>query len=204
VALIGDGVVGETPLTEEDLREIKLPLITTRAQLSALEGPNIVSGKEWGLVSPRSRIPDMLTVDYLRELHRRMLGDVWKWAGQIRSIELQNEFASPVHDIRPQLAALYDDAVKHWLIDGRMSPDEFAVTVHHRVVKTHPFRNGNGRHSRLLADILLARHFAREPFTWGGNAELGNADPNRQTYLDGLRAADKGDYGPLMRLCRKS
>jgi Fic-DOC domain mobile mystery protein B len=204
VALIGDIIVGETPLTEQDLLEIRLPLIKTRAQLSAVEGPNIVSGKQWALRSTKSRIPDMLSIDYLQELHLRMLGEVWNWAGQIRSIELQNEFASPVHDIRPQLAVLYKDAVEYWLSDGRMSPDEFAVRVHHRVVKAHPFRNGNGRHSRLLADILLAKHFRREPLTWGGTAELGSSDPSRQIYLDSLKAADKGDYGPLMKLCRKT
>lgn len=202
MALIGETVVGETPLTEQDLQEIRLPLVKTRAQLSAVEGPNIVSGKQWALRSTRSRIPDMLSVGYLQELHRQMLGEVWQWAGQIRSTELQNAFASPVHDIRPQLAALYRDAIEHWLNDARMSPDEFAVRVHHRVVKVHPFRNGNGRHSRLLADVLLAKHFGREPLTWGGNAELGNSDPNRQSYLDSLKAADKADYGPLMKLCR--
>lgn len=202
MALIGETVVGETPLTEQDLREIRLPLVRTRAQLSAVEGPNIVSGKQWALRSTRSRMPDMLSVGYLQELHRQMLGEVWLWAGQIRSTELQNEFASPVYGIRFQLAELYADAVEHWLNDVGMSPDEFAVRVHHRVVKVHPFRNGNGRHSRLLADVLLAKHFEREPFTWGGNAELGNSDPNRQNYLDGLRAADRGDYNPLMSLCR--
>lgn len=202
MALIGETVVGETPLTEQDLQEIRLPLVKTRAQLSAVEGPNIVSGKQWALRSTRSRIPDMLSVDYLQELHRQMFGEVWQWAGQLRSTELQNAFASPAHDIRPHLAGLYSDAIEHWLSDTRMSPDEFAVRVHHRVVKVHPFRNGNGRHSRLLADVLLAKTFGREPLTWGGNAELGNSDPNRQSYLDSLKAADKGDYGPLMKLCR--
>lgn len=204
MALIGETVVGETPLTEEDLPEIRLPLVRTRAQLSAVEGPNIVSGKQWALRSTRSRMPDMLSVGYLQELHRQMLGEVWQWAGRIRSTELQNAFASPVHDIRPRLAALYRDAVEHWLNDVRMSPDEFAVRVHHRVVKVHPFRNGNGRHSRLLADVLLAKHFGREPLTWGGDAELGNSDPNREHYLDSLKVADQGDYGPLMKLCRAS
>jgi fido (protein-threonine AMPylation protein) len=97
---------------------------------------------------------------------------------------------------------LYQDAMEYWIKDQRMPPDELAVRLHHRVVKIHPFRNGNGRHSRLLADVLLERHFGLPPFTWGGNAQLGNSDPNRQTYLDGLRAADKGNYGPLRKLCR--
>ena len=200
MALIGEMVAGETSLTAEDLQGLRLSLMTTRSQLSAVEGPNIVSGKQWALNSRKSRIPEMLSIDYIQELHRQMLGEVWQWAGEIRSTELQNDFAAAVHDIRPELAKLYADAVEHWL--RQLSPDEFAVRVHHRVVKIHPFRNGNGRHSRLLADLLLERHFKLEPFTWGGNALLSDSDPNRPAYLDGLKVADKGDYRQLLALCR--
>jgi Fic-DOC domain mobile mystery protein B len=202
VALIGELVPGETPLSEQDVQGLKLPLVKTRAQLNAVEGANILGGKQWALGSRNSRIPKMITVEYMQELHRRMLGDVWRWAGEIRTIQLQNEFAASVPDIRPHLGDLYKDAVDYWLNDKRMSPDQIAVRLHHRVVKIHPFRNGNGRHSRLLADLLLDKHFRAAPFTWGGNAGLGNTDPNRQAYLHGLRAADKGDYAPLLRLCR--
>lgn len=204
MALIDEPIPGETPLTIEDLQGLKLPFVRTRAQLSAVEGPNIVSGKQWALKSRKSRVPDMLTVEYLLELHCRMFSDVWEWAGEIRSIELQNAFAASVPDIRPQLSNLYKDAVEYWLKDERMTADEFAVRFHHRVVKIHPFRNGNGRHARLLADVLLGRHFSTEPFTWGGGAQLGTSDRHRQTYLEGLKAADRGNYGPLMQLCRAS
>jgi len=204
MALIDEPVPGETPLTSEDLRGLKLPFVRTRAQLSAVEAPNIVSGKQWALKSTRSRVPDMLTVEYLLELHRRMFGDVWEWAGEIRSTELQNVFAASVPDIRPQLSNLYEDAVEYWLKDERMTADEFALRFHHRVVKIHPFRNGNGRHARLIADVLLSKHFSAAPFTWGGDAQLGTGDRHRQTYLEGLEAADRGDHGPLMRLCRAS
>ncbi len=204
MALIGVTIPGETPLTEEDLLGLKLPLVNNRAQLSAVEGPNILSAKQWALKSRRSRLPEMLTVEYMQELHRRMLGDVWQWAGKIRSIQLQNAFASAVPYIRSDLQGLYHDAMEYWLPDKSMSPDEVALRIHHRVVKIHPFQNGNGRHSRLLADLVLEKHFGVAPFTWGGNAELGNTDPHRQIYLDGLKVADKGNYGPLMQLCRAS
>lgn len=200
--LVGDVVEGETPLSEEDLQGLKLPLITTRQQLSAVEGPNILSGRLWALRARVSQLPRMLSVDYLCQLHLRMLGDVWEWAGKIRNTPLENAFASSVPEIRPHLNGLYADAVEYWLKDKQITPDEFAVRVHHRVVKIHPFRNGNGRHSRLLADVILERHFGLQPFTWGGNASLGNSDPNRQPYLAALRSADQNDYGPLKALCR--
>ena len=202
MALIGETTSGETPLTEQDLQGLKLPFVKTREQLSVVEAQNILNGKEWALASSTSRVPGMLSVEYVQELHRRMLGDVWEWAGEIRPTQLQNAFASSVSDIRPHLSMLYQDAVEYWLKDERMPCDELAVRLHHRVVKIHPFRNGNGRHSRLLADVLLEKHFELRPFSWGGNAQLGNSDPNRQSYLAALRAADKGDYGALINLCR--
>jgi Fic-DOC domain mobile mystery protein B len=204
MALIDEPIPGETPLTSQDVQGLRLPFVKTRAQLSAVEGPNIVSGKQWALRSRKSRLPNMLSMQYLSELHRQMFSDVWDWAGQIRSTELQNAFAASVPDIRPQLSNLYADAVEYWLNDERMTADEFAVRFHHRVVKIHPFRNGNGRHARLLADVVLSKHFGREPLTWGGSTQLGAGDRYRQTYLEGLKAADRGDYGPLMRLCRAS
>jgi Fic-DOC domain mobile mystery protein B len=204
VALTDKPIQGETPLTDQDLQGLKLPFVKTRAQLSEVEGQNIISGKQWALRSRRSRIPAMLSLEYMQELHLRMFNEVWDWAGQTRSTELQNAFAASVPDIRPQLSLLNKDAVEYWLSDTHISPDEFALRFHHRVVKIHPFRNGNGRHSRLLADLVLTKHFGREPFTWGGTAQLGAADPCRQTYLEGLKFADRGDYAPLMRLCRAS
>ncbi len=204
MALNDEIVPGETPLTADDLHGLKLPLVKTRAQLSAIEGANILSGKEWALASRTTRMPEMLSTEYMQELHRQMLSDVWKWAGKIRSAELQNAFASSVPDIRPHLTGLYSDAVQFWLDDERMHGDEFAVRVHHRVVKVHPFRNGNGRFSRLLADLVLEKHFRLPPFTWGGNGQLGNGDPNRKAYLEGLKAADKGEYRPLLELCRST
>ena len=174
MALIGDLVDDETPLGAEDLKGLKLPFVKTRAQLNTVEGANI------------------------------LLGDVWKWAGEIRSTELQNAFAAPVANIRVDLLNLYKDAVEHWLRDESMSADEFAARAHHRIVRIHPFRNGNGRHSRLVADLVLERHFGRAPFAWGGNANLGTSDANRPAYLVALKAADQGDYAPLLQLCRAS
>jgi Fic-DOC domain mobile mystery protein B len=202
VALIGETADDETPLTAEDLQGLKLPFVRTRGQLNEVEAANIVNGKQWALSSRRSGFPHIVSIEYMQELHRRMLGDVWQWAGQIRVTELQNAFASSVPDIRPDLVGLYRDAVEYWLKDKSMSHDTLAVRVHHRVAGIHPFRNGNGRHSRLLADIILERNFGLPPFSWGGNADLGNSDPNRGVYLAALKAADKGDYGPLMKLCR--
>ena len=152
MALIGETVDGETPLTAAELQGLKLPFVKTRAHLNTVEAANILTAKQWAMRSRMARLPHMLTADFLQALHRRMFGDVWDWAG----------------------------------------------------VKIHPFRNGNGRHSRLTADLVLEKHFNRPPFTWGGNADLGNGDVHRPAYLAALKAADQGNYALLLQLCRSS
>jgi|SRR5882672_605082 len=199
MALIGNPIPGETPLREEDLKDLKLPWIKTREQLNEVEGENIVSAKEWALKSRNAALPGMLSDEYIQSLHKRMYRDVWKWAGKIRHHELQNEFASKPSQIRIDLKNAYNDA-KYWLEHLKLGPEEFAVQVHHRIVRVHPFHNGNGRHARLMADLILERHFKLAPLQWGGGSALDNDEPNRANYISALKAADAGDYGALLRL----
>lgn len=135
MALVGETVDGETPLTADDLQGLKLPFVKTRAQLNTVEAANILTAKQWAMRSRLARMPNMLTAEFLQILHRRMFVDVWGWAGEIRSTALQNDFATSVANIRPDLLNLYQDAAEYWLADKNMSPDEFAARVHHRIVK---------------------------------------------------------------------
>ena len=64
------------------------------------------------------------------------------------------------------------------------------------MVQIHPFVNGNGRHARLMADVLLFNHDLPR-IEWGGPG-LDAAGDMRRSYLDALRAADRGDFGPLL------
>jgi Fic-DOC domain mobile mystery protein B len=105
----------------------------------------------------------------------------------------------PHHEIRERLGALLGDA-HYWVEHGTHPPDELAVRFHYRLVLIHPFANGNGRHARLIADVLAQRH-ERPVFTWGG-ADLVNAGDFRQRYIDALQAADGGDIGQLFAFAR--
>lgn len=196
MAITGTQAPGATELTADDLLGLKVPA-TTYAELNAFEAENILAGWRWATRSTKSRMPRLLTIDYLRELHRYMFGEVWEWAGENRQLEA-NVGVDPAI-ITPRLIDVLGDS-SFWVINATYEPEELAIRLHHRVVQIHPFRNGNGRHARMMADLLLARHFRVRRLSWGGSA-LGISDPRRDDYLAALRAADAHDYGLLITFC---
>lgn len=101
--------------------------------------------------------------------------------------------------IAPEVRALLGDA-RYWIEHETYPPDEIAVRLHHRLVAIHPFANGNGRHSRLMAD-LLAEKLGQPVFTWGG-ASLAEQGTLRDRYIAALKAADDHDIGPLLAFAR--
>ncbi|MBN1791128.1 MAG: Fic family protein, partial [Bacteroidales bacterium] len=69
------------------------------------------------------------------------------------------------------------------------------------LVKIHCFPNGNGRHARLMTDILLSDVLEKDPFTWG-HENLSVKGDVRDTYINALRSADYNDYGPLLKFVK--
>ena len=94
------------------------------------------------------------------------------------------------------LKVLCDDAL-YWTENNTYSPEEIAIRFKHRIVSIHCFPNGNGRHSRLMADIIIEKLFNKEPFTWGTN-NLSKANETRKAYLQAVKQADQNDYQPLL------
>lgn len=189
---------GATPLTPEDLEGLKIPSVTTHGELNEAEANNIIKGQEWALHSRLIRLPSMLSDNFMQRLHREMFGQVWRWAGHYRTRDTNIGVAH--HLISQELGRVYDDA-KGWLQYSAYPPEEFAVRLHYRVVSVHPFRNGNGRHARLVADLTLMRHFKTDPLSWGGSA-WHVADATRRAYIEALRAADHHDFAPLLAFAR--
>ena len=131
------------------------------------------------------------------DLHRRMFGDVWRWAGKFRTSE--HNLGIPFYEIPVALRQLLDD-VKTWIEYKSYPPDEIAARLHHRLVQIHPFPNGNGRHSRLMADLLVMS-LGGERFSWG-SANLQAIGDLRGRYIAALKAADNHDIGPLLAFAR--
>lgn len=187
-----------TPLVPAERDGLKLTWITTRADLNAAEQDNIDAGAAWAF---RSRRANILTVAFSIALHRQMFGQVWDWAGHYRTTE-RNIGIAP-YRIGTETAQLFDDAA-FWVANETYEPDELAVSLHHRLVFVHPFPNGNGRHARMMADLLI-RRLGAPPFSWGSNRDDGvihDIGDLRKRYVSALRAADGNDYEPLIAFAR--
>lgn len=182
-----------TPLTEQEQRDLKPTHIATRGELNAAEQENIARGQDWALQRRRM----ILTEKFVRDLHRRMFNDVWRWAGRLRTSE--RNIGIDHWEIPSALRILLDDA-KTWIDHGTYPSDEIAVRLHHRLVQIHPFPNGNGRHARLTADLLILQ-LGGQRFSWGSGG-LHDAGELRRRYIAALQAADRHDIGPLMIFAR--
>jgi len=184
---------GQTPLDDDEKDGLLIPSITTRGELDEFEQMNIEKAIEWTL-RRKFKPEKILTEDFVRELHHKMFGDVWKWAGEFRRSD--KNIGCDWLQIGVLLRQLNDDA-GYWLKNGTFTAEETAIRYKHRVVGIHCFPNGNGRHSRLIGDIISSHIFGRKVFTWGG-ADLNGRGDARANYLKAVREADKGDIKPLM------
>jgi len=169
--------------------------VTTRAQLNDVEALNIRKAVMRYLVTKPSRRQAPFTLEWGYKLHRQMFGEVWQWAGQKRTTELN--IGVPRHRIDVDLKNLMDD-LAFWRDKGEMDTIEQGARLHHRAVFIHPFLNGNGRWSRLLANIFLKQSV--DKVTIWPEETVGNASVIRDEYLAAVRSADGGDYRPLIAL----
>jgi Fic-DOC domain mobile mystery protein B len=177
-----------TLLSPEEREGLIPSYITLRGELNEAEQANILEADAWAF----SRKRNVLDQRFLNTLHRRMYGNVWRWAGTYR--RSQKNIGVEYYKIPTDLRVLLDDC-RYWLEHDTYPPDEIAARFHHRLVSIHCYPNGNGRHARLAADLLLTS-LERDRFSWG-SANLIDAGATRATYVAALRAADNHDYGPL-------
>lgn len=182
-----------TPLTEEEREELIPSYIALRAELNEAEQQNILEAENWAF----SRARNVLCEDFLIELHKRMFQKVWRWAGHVRQSERNPGVEA--YRISTDLRQLIDDG-HYWVAHNTYELDEIAARFSHRLVQIHPFPNGNGRHSRTAADLLLVNS-GQERFSWG-RKNLADISHTRKQYIDALHAADGHDYAPLSEFVR--
>jgi Fic-DOC domain mobile mystery protein B len=182
---------GATPFDPDELDGLKHRHISTHGELNRLEQANIIAGMFW---LDRKRKPDVLSDAFALQLHKRLFGDVWRWAGTLRHTG-KNIGVDPLH-IAVQLRACVDDA-KFWVEHETYPPIEAAIRFHHRLTFIHPFPNGNGRHARIMADALLEKTYWAPRIDWADGENLQNNSERRTKYINALRAADRGEFGLL-------
>lgn len=183
----------ETPLSPDEREAIIPSYITLRGELNAAEQDNILEAEGWAFRRRR----DVLDEALLRNLHLRMYGHVWRWAGQYRRSDKNIGVDWPT--IPQHLRQLLNDS-RFWVQRESYGPDEIAARFHHKLVWIHCYPNGNGRHGRLAADLLLTS-MDRPRFSWG-RANLVDVSETRLRYVAALRAADHHDFVPLLAFVR--
>ena len=186
---------GATPLNPNEIEGLIPTHITTKAELDRWEQDNINEALAW---IEDSKPKDILNESLIKSMHKKMFCNVWKWAGMFRQSD--KNIGVPWHQVSIELKKLCDD-VEYWIENKTFSEDEIAARLHHKLVFIHLFPNGNGRHARLMADILLEYVFKKSPFTWG-KANLIKSGDDRNKYIKSLIAADRGEYELLLEFVR--
>ena len=188
---------GQTPLDEEEKEGLKIKSITTQRELDEFEQLNIEKAVEW-TIHTKFKPEKILTEKFVKDLHKRMYGDVWKWAGEFRRTE--KNIGIPWTQIGIELKNLLDDT-KYWIENKTFSPVEIAIRFKHRIVSIHCFPNGNGRHSRMMADIIMESIFGNEIFSWH-QSNMVKANETRNQYIKSLREADNGNFKQLIEFAK--
>ncbi len=188
---------GQTPLDEEEKEGLLIKTITTRVELDEFEQLGVEKANEW-LLGRNLDINKIITEDFIKELHKKMFGDIWEWAGEFR--KSNKNIGVDKFTIGIELKKLLEDC-EFWINNRIFDEDEIAIRLSHRMVLIHPFANGNGRHSRLIADVLINKGFGKPYFTWGSR-NLVKQSHYRSKYLKVLRKADKLNYFPLIEFAR--
>ena len=190
-----EGKDGQTPLDPDEKAGLIPGHIETQGALNDWEQENILQATKW---LRRAKVPEVLSEGFCRDLHRRMFDKTWKWAGKFRTSD--KNIGCDWTLVAVKLNQLFGNA-RYWVETETFPPDETAARFHHALVWIHPFPNGNGRHSRMMADALL-KQLGQKAFAWGDGGNVVSAREVRARYLAALRAADRNDFAALMAFVR--
>jgi Fic-DOC domain mobile mystery protein B len=186
-------IEGQTPLSEDEQVGLKISSITTREELDEFEQLNIEKAIQWTF-GKKLKAEQLFSEKFIKDLHKRMYGEVWKWAGTFRTSEKNIGIKSYL--IGVELKHLLDDAI-YWTQNKTYNSQEIAIRFKHRLVSIHCFANGNGRHSRLMADLIMEKLYNEKFFSWG-STNLVKATETRTAYIKAVKKADQQDLLPLI------
>jgi len=195
-----------TPIEPDDHQFLvpEMKHLITWADVDAEEASNIAKGRAW-LIAQHFTLDDLFDTLTLRTIHQRMFGKVWTWAGSVRRREtsigidpsqIQTQFEQLVQNFRWRAANA--DEIGFSEEERR----ELGIRFHTEMVAIHAFVNGNGRHARLVANLVDSAmglgSLADPLYPWGARSGLPSAE-SRKLYLDAIKlAGSRGEYGPLL------
>ena len=191
-------IKGQTPLDEEEKEGLLISTITSREELDEHEQLNIQEAIKW-MLGRNFKRKEILTEDFIKQVHKKMYGDVWGWAGEFR--RTNKNIGVDRFQIPTQLRTLLDDC-NFWIDQNTYPPDEIAIRFKHRIVQIHCFPNGNGRHSRMMGDLIVEHIFNRDVFSWGSRGNLIQEGTARERYIAAVKAANENNITPLLEFSR--
>ncbi|MCY4160719.1 MAG: mobile mystery protein B [Flavobacteriaceae bacterium] len=186
----------QTPLDQNETDGLRIKHLRFQEELNEFEHQNVEKAIEWTMRGSFNK-EMIFTEKFIKEVHFRMFGDVWNWAGKFRKSEKNLGVSWP--RIGVELKQVLDDT-KYWITHSIFKPEEIAIRFKHKIVQIHCFPNGNGRHSRLMADILIEKVFNEQLFTWGFNIK--DVKLSRKIYIDAIKEADIGNIEPLLEFAK--
>jgi len=188
---------GQTPLDEDEKDGLLIKTITTRGELDEFEQLNNENAVQWTL-GKRFRPETLLSEQFVKELHYRMFCDVWSWAGEFRKTD--KNIGVDKNMIGVSLKQLTED-FQYWIGNKIYDNDEAVIRFSHQIVLIHCFPNGNGRHSRLIADVFRHSFFNLPPYTWSKESLIKKGE-SRKKYIDAIKMADNGNINPLINFAK--
>jgi Fic-DOC domain mobile mystery protein B len=189
---------GATPIDPDELKDLIPDYISTMGELNQLEQSNIADGFVW---AGKQDLDELMSATFVLKLHENMFKQVWKWAGETR--KSNKNIGVMKENIMTDFAILIGNT-KFWIENKTFSHDEIAARFHHRLVQIHVFPNGNGRHARLMTDLLLQK-LGENKFTWGtlsAHTPLEVEGKTRSDYVAALKKADKDDFVDLIKFVK--
>ena len=189
--------VEDTPLSKGDKSRLKIKTLTSETELHDVEMKNICRTMEW---SDRCRLnsEELLSETFVYELHKRLFGDIWNWAGKKRTDNLPGGVDK--FQISVELTILLGNC-KSWIENRTYPEDEIAIRIHHKLQQIQVFSARSGTHSRLYADIMISQLFGKPEFTWGLLLNLESSELSER-YQSALSEASKGRFEPLIIFAR--
>ncbi len=188
---------GQTPLDEDEIEGLLIPSISMQSELDQFEQQNIEDAVLWA-IQTKFNVQNISHETLICRVHKRMYNKVWAWAGKFRTTN--KNIGVDYWLIATELKYLLDN-LRFWMENNTYGSDEIAIRFKHRLVSIHCFANGNGRHSRLMADIIVEKIYKKDVFTWGFKTNI-EKHKQRKNYILALQDADNGDFAPLLVFAR--
>jgi len=173
--------------------------IQRKREMDALEAVKLAKATDWAIrhysADHRFSAADVCL------LHKQWLGEVYSWAGEYRRVNIgKGGFAFAM---AAQVSRLMEEFERKVLAvytpcnfnDPEKIIEALAV-AHCELVLIHPFRDGNGRLSRLLSTLMALQ--AGLPLLDFSGIE-GKA---RQAYFLAVQASMGNDYEPMKKVFR--